>query len=103
MIIDLSPSMQERVTEWQRLGHQLDVTLLYQCGYYPRGGCQDCSFDSPNDRCKQSHILIDTRINPPLLNLKSKKQSKGKVNFETLLSRLPEEAREAVRRIPEGR
>lgn len=103
MIIDLSPSMQERVNQWQRLGHKTDPILLNQCAYYPRGGCQDCTFDQPNDSCKWSHILIDTRINPPLKQTIKQVKKNRKVNIDVLFSQLPEEVREEIRRIIEGR
>jgi hypothetical protein len=102
-VIDLSNSMQERVTEWKRVGHDLDTSLLFNCSYYPRGGCQDCTFDSPNLSCTKAHLLIDTRINPPL-NLKTKIRSgKREVSLGGLISKLPKEAQEEVRKIIEGR
>ena len=102
-VINLSTSMQERVAEWKRNGHNLDATLLFNCSYYPRGGCQDCEFDSPNPDCSKSHLLVDTRINPPL-NLKTKVKSGRKVvSLETLISKLPLEAQEEIRKIIEGR
>lgn len=105
MIVDLSKSMQRRVIEWRRMGHQLDATLIHQCAYYPRGGCQFCQFDSPFSDCQWSHILIDTRINPPSITsqIKPNKNRKKAVSLEVLLSRLPKEAREEIMRIAEGR
>ena len=99
MIIDLSPAMQERMREYQRMGHKIDETLLYECAYYPRGGCQNCTFDSPNDRCKWAHILIDTRINPPLNQTIKQVKKNRKINIDVLLSRLPKEVREEIRKI----
>lgn len=103
MIIDLSPSMAVRVRDWTRL-HKLDVTLLFNCAYYPRGGCQDCSFDAPNGRCKRSHILIDTQCNPPEISLKTKSRNRRKkeININILLSKLPTEIQEEIRKIIEG-
>src|SRR3989304_1397695 len=103
MLIDLSLSMKERVDEWQRRGHKTDQTLLYQCAYYPRGGCQHCSFDSPNDRCKWSHILTDTRIDPPLKQTIKQVKKNRKINIDGLLSRLPTDVQEEIRKILEGR
>jgi len=102
MIIDLSPSMKERVDQWQRLGHKTDPTLLYQCSYYPRGGCQDCSFDSPKEDCKWSHILIDTRIDPPVKQTIKQVKKNRKINIEVLLSRLPVEVQDEIRKILGG-
>ena len=102
-VIDLSPQMQQRVSEWKRNGHDLDVSLLFNCSYYPRGGCQDCSFDSPNSSCKWSHILTDTRIDPPLKQTIKQVKKNRKVNIEILLSRLPAEVQDEIRKIIEGR
>lgn len=106
MIIDLSQSMQRRVIEYKRMGHKIDLTLLYECAYYPRGGCQDCSFGSPNADCKWSHILIDTRCNPSIPSSTKHRDKTGKkvINLDVLLSKLPEEIREEIRKIiQEGR
>jgi len=106
MIIDLSPSMQERVTEWKRMGHNIDPILIHECGYYPRGGCQYCLFDSPNPNCRWGHILIDTRINPSIPSSSKHQNKTGRkvIKVEVLLSRLPEEVREEIRKIVnEGR
>lgn len=99
MILNLSKSMQKRVAAWHRQGHKLDTTLLNQCAYYPRGGCQHCHFDSPSSDCKWAHILKDTRINPPNISnqIKPNKRIK-KADLDVLLSRLPEEAREEIMR-----
>jgi len=101
MIVDLSLSMQQRVDEWRRTGHKLDLQLLFNCSYYPRGGCQDCSFDAPNPKCKWAHLLIDTRINPPKFSFKQK--SKQTINLETLIHKLPEKVQQQIRDILEGR
>ncbi len=57
MFLQLSPLMQQAISNWRRLGHLTDDTLISQCAYYPRSGCQHCSFQSPNPSCNHSHIL----------------------------------------------
>jgi hypothetical protein len=99
-VIDLSPSMALRVREWYRQRHKLDVKLLFECAYYPRGGCQNCSWDSPNSDCKWSHILIDTRVDGSgQLRMRG---GKKKDSLEKILSRLPKEAMEEIKMILKG-
>jgi len=98
-VIDLSPSMALRVRDWYRLRNKLDVKLLFECAYYPRSGCQDCSWESPNPDCKWSHILIDTRIGGGHLRMRD---GKKKDSLEKILSRLPKEVMEEIKMILKG-
>ena len=104
-VIDLSPGMKVRVGEWGRQGHQLDIKLLFECAYYPRGGCQNCSWDKPNPKCPYSHILIDTRIGgapiPPQRVVKVKKSERK--FWKELWEGLTPQLREEIEKVLEGR
>lgn len=101
MIIDLSPMMLARVKNYT---HKLNRKLLSECAYYPRMGCQNCDWQSPNPDCKWSHILTDTRCDggaPPAMR---KKVSKGSgtiwgVSVDKMIARLPPFARKEVEEI----
>ena len=97
--IQLSPMMQNRVAEWKRLGHSINLKLLSECAYYPRGGCQNCEWNSPNPDCKWSHILIDTRIDTSGLNIKIKMKKRERSDMEKLLTLLPPEARKEIEKL----
>jgi hypothetical protein len=103
-VIDLSLGMTQRVREWYRLGNKLDVRLLNECSYYPRGGCQDCSWEAPNPDCKWSHILIDTRCdnrgNAGRIHLKVVKRKENWL--AALIAKLPKEAREEIEKVMKG-
>jgi predicted Zn-ribbon and HTH transcriptional regulator len=68
--IEILELTKQRKREFQRAGIiHIDTTLLKECAYYPRSRgaskpskCTECSFSFPNEDCKFSHILIDTRI-----------------------------------------
>jgi hypothetical protein len=64
-VTQVSPCNQDAVSNWQR-NHPIDGKLLSECSYYPRGGCQSCKWDWPNQRCDKAHILNDTRCQPIL-------------------------------------
>ena len=100
MLIDLSPTMLARIKNYN---HPVDRLLLSECAYYPRAGCQDCSFDQPLSKCKFSHILIDTRITSPVTSqVKSPLKSKQKDDlwhWKQLLSTLPSSAQAEVRKL----
>ncbi len=110
-VVDLSPSMAIRVRAWERV-HKVDTELLFGCGYYPRGGCQDCSWNQPNLSCKFSHILSDTRLSTPYtpnqqapstqIQIQTKKKrdkTAWGVNLESILSKLPPAIQEEFKRI----
>lgn len=100
-VIDISKRMQVRLSEWYRLGNKLDVKLLFECAYYPRGGCNDCSWDYPNGNCKRAHILIDTRIDGGG-HLRVKGGGRKKDSLERVLLKLPKEARDEIQMILKG-
>ena len=68
-IIQLSEA---RKRELNHYDYPVDWELVRECAYYPlptsyvfgkpKCKCGQCSFDSPNEECIRSHILIDTRI-----------------------------------------
>jgi hypothetical protein len=100
----LSPSMATRVAQWMRYGHKPDYKLLRECAYYPRGGCQDCAWESPRSECPFSHILIDTRIESPTgtPRVTSQKKEKGTawgVSLTSLIKRLPPEVGREVEKL----
>ncbi len=114
-VVDLSHSMAIRVSIWEKL-HKLNTDLLFNCGYYPRGGCQDCSFTLPNPSCKFSHILLDTRPGTPYIpnqltrRTQAQAQTKKKrdktawgISIEKILPKLPPHIREEILRLMEGR
>jgi hypothetical protein len=59
-----------RLSEFHRANIvNIDEELLSQCAYYPMprafghaSPCLFCTFDCPNESCKRSHILTDSRI-----------------------------------------
>lgn len=65
VVIDLTCAgelTRRAIRDWMETGHSLDKKLLLECAYYPRGGCQDCTFTNPNPKCDKSHIL---KLEPP--------------------------------------
>jgi hypothetical protein len=113
-VIQLSPLMQQAVRSWHQNGHHLDVTLLNECAYYPRQGCDQCTFNNPNPHCKRAHILVDTRIGfnwvPPqkqvqkdtLSTPKQPKTREEKLSaMEKFCQSLPSHVREEVMRVLE--
>jgi len=100
------------VREWVARGHSIDDKLLVECAYYPRGGCQHCSWNRPNPHCKWSHILVDTRIDPfhpsptPTNPTPSKGKTDGQPHFKawgidlsSLMKKVPKSMREEMERI----
>jgi hypothetical protein len=61
-VLDLSWN---RKLEVIRCGYPIKEELMFQCAYYPRvrsmltgsSVCMSCSFESPNKKCKRSHLL----------------------------------------------
>jgi hypothetical protein len=100
-VIDLSFGMTARIREWYRLGNKIDVRLLFECAYYPRGGCQDCSWELPNSDCKWSHILIDTRIDGDG-HLRMREGRKRQESLEKILSKLPKEVMDEIKQVLSG-
>lgn len=82
--------------------HRINQELLWECAYYPVPACQECSFNNPNLKCSHSHLLINTRINPPddlpIVSAKNKTKTrvKRKFSLEELLSNLSAEEREDI-------
>jgi hypothetical protein len=99
-------SLQHRaIIDWGKR-YPIDNQLLDQCAYYPKAGCQYCSFDSPNPECSRSHILSDTRITPASPSIasnlgRSSKRATGKkeawgISLEKIWEKLPESVRMEV-------
>jgi hypothetical protein len=64
----------------------INYELLVECAYYPTPLCRECQFDRPNDKCQRSHILVDTRINPPKYSsVVNKRKPKVKRKFSLLM------------------
>jgi len=103
-MLQLSPLMQKWVRLWIGSGHKLDERLLVECAYYPRGGCQNCSWDTPRPECQWSHILIDSRIDPSEIRSVKKKKVRsvfGK-DLEELMKQLTPSDRMKVEEILRG-
>lgn len=96
MIIDLSPAMLQRVKNYN---HKIDRRLLSECAYYPRMGCQNCSWQSPNPDCRWSHILIDTRCGGEPVIMRKRVIKKKEGWLRELINKLPPSAQREVEEI----
>lgn len=97
MIIDLSPMMLSRVKNYH---HKIDRKLLSECAYYPRQGCQNCNWQSPNSDCRWSHILTDTRCgSAPIVQRVKKHSKKGENWMSQLVAKLPPSVQREVEEI----
>ncbi len=81
-VFQLSKSHQSDLANTNPINYE----LLVECAYYPTPFCKECQFDRPNRACCRSHILIDTRINPPeYSSVVNKKKVRVKRKFSLLM------------------